>query len=144
LTLTEFAVDLSMGDHRLDFSEPLTREIDRASVTSRYGNVELDHLGDSRARAFHTSSSMGNFSVDLGGQWVTDQAAELSLEHSMGDLQLNIPDSVRIADDSQTSVRFGEVGVLPTEENGVSTHAGAPLVRLDLSTTMGGTRVTRY
>ena len=62
----------------------------------------------------------------------------MATEHSMGDLQVSIPDTIRIADDSRTSVRFGEVGTLPTEENGVSTQDGPASVLMRRETFAAG------
>ncbi len=138
LTLTELDVDLSMGNHRLGFGEPLAREIELVRVDGRVGNVELDHLGNARAREFRASSSMGNFSADLGGAWRPEDVAKLSFDHSMGELFLRIPNTVTIAEDSRNSVRHGEGSRIRGDAS------PGPVLRLNLSTTLGGARITRY
>lgn len=84
---------------------------------------------------------MGNFTVDLSGAWRTDQVSEVAMEHSMGDLRLAVPTSVRLADDSHASARFADP--VQIDHDGETSDPAAPVVRLDLSTTMGGTRIRR-
>ena len=62
--------------------------------------------------------------------------------HSMGDLRLNVPETVRIATDSESSVRLGDSADLDAVQ-GLGDPA-APVVRLHVSTTMGETRFRRY
>ena len=72
LTLAELEADLSMGDHRLGFGQPLAEELQLVRVSGRMGNIELDHLGNARAHELRASSSMGSFTADLGGVWRDD------------------------------------------------------------------------
>lgn len=142
LTLTGLEADLSMGEHRLDFSRPLAQSLARVRVKGSMGDINLENLGNARALEFETSSRMGNFNVDLGGDWPTETVADLVFNHSMGDLRLNVPETVRIATDSESSVRLGESAELDAVQ-GLDDPA-APVVRLHLSTTMGETRFRRY
>ena len=142
LTLTELDVELSMGDHRLRFGRPVAREIDRVTLDARLGNIDLERLGNARARHVHASSSMGNFIADLGGVWGALDVRKLSFDHSMGDLSLRIPTSIKIAGDSRSSVRFGELsGLRPDEE---TDDPAVTVLQLDLSVNMGETRIWRY
>ena len=142
LTLTELEADLSMGDHRLGFGRPLAEELQLVRLDGSMGNIELDHLGNARARELRASRSMGNFTADLGGVWLEDGVTTLSFRHSMGDLRLRIPTTVRIAADSQTSVTWGESSQIDGGEE--TSNPDAPVLNLSLSTTMGETRITRY
>ena len=142
LTLVDLDAELSMGDHWLGFSEPVSREMERIRVDGRLGNVEIEGLGNARAREVHASSTMGNFTVDLGGEWRPGEVSELSFEHSMGELFLRVPTTVRIAEDSRNVVWLGETTGLGRGEETVD--ADAPVLKLDLSTSMGGIRVGRY
>lgn len=143
LMLTDLEVNLSTGDHRLDFSEPLAAELPRVLLAGRMGNIELSNLGNSRALELDATSSMGRFTADLAGVWRQGEVSDLSFSHRMGELVLNIPDSVRIADDSESSVRFG--GESSSVDGGGNTgDSESPVVRLKLATTMGETRIRRY
>ena len=142
LTLTDLDADLSMGDHRLGFGEPLAEELQQLRVSGDMGNIDLAQLGNARARELRVSSRMGNFTVDLGGEWPTDDVSELEVTHSMGDLRLRIPNSVRVSPDSRSSARMAESSRIDRREE--TADPAAPVLRLDLSTTMGGTRIIRY
>ena len=136
LTLTDLDADLFMGDHRLGFGEPLSEELQRLRVSGGMGNIELDELGNARARELRISSRMGNFAIDLGGERPLDDVSDLEITHSMGDLRLRIPNSVRVTLDSSSSARMGESGWIDRREE--TADSDAPVLRLDLSTTMGG------
>ena len=141
LSLTGLVADLSLGEHLLEFTEPVARVIDRASVSSRYSEMEIGRLGNVRAREIHTSTRMGEFTVDLAGDWVADQVAELSMEHGLGELKLAIPQDIRVAQNSQSSASLAGVEGSLTDD---TAGPGAPHVRLDVSTRMGGTQIRRY
>ena len=142
LTLVDLEANLSWGDHRLDFSRPLAQRLPRAQVKGRMGDINLENLGNARALAFKTSSRMGNVNVDLGGDWPVGTVSELVFNHSMGDLRLNVPETVRIAADSESVATLGESGTLGTVTG--TDDLAAPVVRLDVSTIMGETRFRRY
>ena len=142
LTLTELTANLSMGQHRLGFSEPLTADLPLARFSGRMGEVEIDQLGNARAHEVRASSSMGAFIADLGGQWRSDDVAELSFDHRMGELRLRIPTDVRISADSDNAVRLGESRWVDGDPE--TSDPDAPTLRLNTSTTMGETRISRY
>ena len=85
---------------------------------------------------------MGNFSVDLSAVWRDGEFAELDLKHSMGDVWLRVPTAVRLSADSVSSARFGEGGQIDRRDE--TSDTDAPVLRLSVSPTMGGTRITRY
>jgi hypothetical protein len=68
--------------------------------------------------------------------------SDLVLNHSMGDLRLRIPSSVRISPDSENAAMFGESGRIDRTRE--TADDSAPVLRLSLSTTMGETRIRRY
>lgn len=67
--------------------------------------------------------------------------AELSMEHRLGELKLAIPQDIRVAQNSQSSASLAGVEGSLTDD---TTGPGAPHVRLDVSTRMGGTQIRRY
>ena len=142
LTLTDLQAELSTGEHRLGFGEPLAEDLPRLQVDGQMGDIELHGLGNARPHEVRASSRMGNFTIDLGGDWPRDHVPELSVSHSMGDLLLRIPTTVRISPDSHESVRLGESGGFGRGEE--TSDPDAAVLRINLSTTMGATRVTRY
>ncbi len=142
LNLTDLEADLSMGSHRLDFSEPLARELRQVRVDGRMGEIRLEHLGNAKALKVEAASRMGSFSADLGGDWGHGTVPELSFSTMMGELRLDIPSSVRVAADSQSLAMLGESSQFHRSDE--SSDPASPTVRLNVSTTMGETRVSRY
>ena len=141
LVLTDLDAELSMGEHRLDFSEPLAGRPQRIRVAAGMGEIRLENFGNAGPRELDVEGRMGSVTVDLGGDWPGDAVADLTLDNSMGELRLNVPDSVRIASDSDVSNVLGATRGIPTvDEAGGET----PLVRLHLDNSMGETRVRRY
>jgi hypothetical protein len=121
LMLTDLSAELSMGDHRLGFGTPVAAPLPRPEVTGTMGNIELVRLGNARAEVVNASTRMGNFEVDL---------------------RLRMPTSLRIAENSRVSARMAEP--IQIERVGETTDPTAAVVRLDLTTTMGWTRVRRF
>ena len=141
LTLTELDAELVMGEHRLDFSEPLAGSPSRVHVEGGMGEIRVERLGNARALEIEISGRMGSLTADLGGDWSTDAVADLTVDNAMGELRIDVPDTVRVAPDSNSSAVLGESGrILP----GTDASGAAPHVRLHLSSTMGETRVRRY
>ncbi|MYD86024.1 MAG: hypothetical protein F4018_09470 [Acidobacteria bacterium] len=141
LTLTELDAELVMGEHRLDFSEPLEGVPSRVHVEGGMGEIRVERLGNARAREIEMSGRMGSMIADLGGDWPRGQAADLTIENTMGEFRLNVPNTVRIAPDSNAANVLGAVSRFPTE---AEASAEAPLLRLHMSNSMGETRVRRY
>ena len=141
LTLTELDAELVMGEHRLDFSEPLAGSPSRVHVEGGMGEIRVERLGNARAREIEISGRMGSLIADLGGDWPRGQVADLTIENTMGEFRLNVPNTVRIAPDSNAENVLGAIGSLPTE---AEASGEAPLLRLHMSNTMGETRVRRY
>jgi len=140
LALTGLEVDLSMGNHALDFSRPVSREIADAELQFNMGNITVEHLGNARIRRLDASGSMGNVQADLGGDWQSGTETELTFRQSMGELRLEVPRSLRLEVDAEGSTT-GE-NVIQSAE--APDDPEAPVVRVRLSTSMGSSRVSRY
>ena len=141
LTLTDLDADLTMGEHRLDFSEPLAGRPHRIRVAGGMGEIRLERFGNAGPRELDVEGRMGSLTVDLGGDWPAGAEADVWLDGSMGEFRLDVPNTVRIAPDSAVSNVFGATSQ-PRAGNDAS--ADAPLVRLHLTNAMGETRVRRY
>ena len=140
LTLGEVDVNASMGEHRIDFREPVVEGLTRLRFSNSMGNVEIENLGNARAHAISASGSMGNVTANLGGAWPAGEEAELTFEHSMGDLTLRVPSSVKLDADVRNSA--GE-----TQTQGDTTQPDdpkSPTLRVRVTSSMGNARVIRY
>ena len=141
LTLSELGLDLSMGNHEVDFREPLADGLQRLHLTSRMGNVSVDNLGNARAKSIEASGSMGNVTADLGGEWRSGSENELSFTQSMGEVRVKVPTKVRLEADVRDSE--GQKSNVPGDAD-QTTDPKAPLLRVRVHTSMGESRVTRY
>jgi hypothetical protein len=141
LTLSDLGVDLSMGNHLLDFKEPVVGGLRRVRLNASMGNISVDNLGNARADAIEASGNMGNFTADLGGAWQPEADAELNFTQSMGQLTLQVPNSVRL----DANIISSEGG-RPTRSNNdeETKDPKAPTLKVRMSTSMGEGRVVRY
>ena len=128
LTLREVDLDVSMGEHRITFQEPVAEEgVRRLRIDASMGNVSVAQLGNARAASINTAGSMGNLTADLGGAWPAGATADLTFAQSMGELTLRVPSDVHLESDVEQ----------PKDPK-------APTLRLRVSTSMGNSRVIRY
>jgi hypothetical protein len=141
LTLGDLGLDLSMGNHEVDFRQPVVDGVTRLRLSARMGNVSVENLGNARAKSVDASGSMGNLTADLGGDWKPGSEAELSFTQSMGEVRVNVPTKVRLEADVRDSE--GKTRTVPGDEDETK-DPKAPVVRVRVSTSMGEGRVTRY
>ena len=141
LSLTDLTVDLSMGEHRLDFSEPLIVAPRQVRLDGGMGEIRFERLGNARAGELHASGHMGSMTVDLGGAWPADTVANVTLHNLMGEMRLRAPAGLRLVDAAEGSP-------VPVDDGFASgpgdAEPGGPALRLHTSSTMGETRLTRY
>ena len=141
LSLVDLTVDLSMGEHRLDFSEPLAVAPRQVRLDGGMGEIRFEHLGNTRAGELEVSGHMGSVTVDLGGSWPVDRMADVTLNNLMGELRLEAPAGLRLVGAAEGSPVPDADG--PPTGPGAADPA-APALRLRTSNTMGETRLTRY
>jgi hypothetical protein len=141
LTLSDLGIDLSMGNHLLDFKEPVVGGLRRVRLNASMGNISVDNLGNTGAEAIEATGNMGNFTADLGGAWQPESAAELNFTQSMGQLTLQVPSSVRL-DANITNSQGGTPNRPNIDEE--TKDPKAPTLKVRMSTSMGEGRVVRY
>ena len=141
LTLSDLGLDLSMGNHEVDFRQPVVDGMTRFRLNARMGNVRVENLGNARAKSVDASGSMGNLTADLGGEWKPGSEAELSFSQSMGEVRVNVPNKVRL----QADVRDAEGKTQNIGPDADETKdPKAPVIKVRVSSSMGEGRVTRY
>lgn len=141
LTLSDLGLDLSMGNHEVDFKEPVVDGMQKLRLNARMGNIKVENLGNARAKSIDTSGSMGNVTADLGGDWKPGSEAEISFTQSMGEVRVNVPNSVRLEADVRDA--DGKTRTVPVD-NDQTTDPKAPLLKVRVSASMGEGRVRRY
>jgi hypothetical protein len=141
LTLSDLGLDLSLGNHEVDFRQPVVDGMTRFRLSARMGNVSVENLGNARAKSVDASGSMGNLTADLGGDWRPGSEAELSFTQSMGEVRVNVPTKVRL----QADVRDAEGKTQKIGPDADETKdPKAPVIKVRVSSSMGEARVTRY
>ena len=78
LTLTEVDLNASMGEHKIDFREPVVETMRELRLNASMGNVVIEHLGNARAETITGHGSMGNVTADLAGAWPPGSSTDLS------------------------------------------------------------------
>ena len=141
LTLRDLDLDMSMGEHRIDFQSPVVEPLRRIRLTASMGNLDVENLGNARPEAIEGSGSMGNLTADLGGAWDPGSAASVTFAHSMGELTLRVPESVKL----DAEIRESNAEARPRPSDTAQTDdPNAPVIKLRVSSSMGETRVVRY
>jgi hypothetical protein len=140
LTLGEVDLNASMGEHRIDFREPVVETIRELRLNASMGNVVIDHLGNAHAETISGHGSMGNVTANLAGAWATGLSTDLRFEQSMGDLTVRVPSNVRVDADVRSSQ--GEQNrQQPTLKQ--PDDPNAPTLRLRVNSSMGNARVVQ-
>jgi hypothetical protein len=141
LTLSDLGLDLSMGNHEVDFRQPVVDGIIRLRLNARMGNVKVENLGNARAKSVDASGSMGNLTADLGGEWKPGSEAELSFSQSMGEVRVTVPTTVRLQADVRDS--DGDRHTVPSDD-AETKDPKAPVLKVRVTSSMGEARITRY
>jgi hypothetical protein len=141
LTLRDVSVNAAMGEHRLNFQEPVVEGVRELRLSNSMGNLNLESLGNARANTVTASGNMGNFVANLGGAWTPGSEVNLSFEQSMGELTLRVPSDVRLEADVRES---GKEGSSRPPDVNPPADPTAPTLRLKVNSSMGETRIVRY
>jgi hypothetical protein len=143
LTLTNLDVELSKGDFRLSFDEPLAATLPRMALSMQMGDGRISGLGNARAEDISVDTGMGDFRLSLAGDWPANSESRMEVNHSMGDLTLTIPSEIHIADDSSNTVMMGGTQGRMTDSEKYAVAADAATLHLNVHTSMGSANVRR-
>lgn len=140
LTLDELSINASMGEHRIDFSEPVVEGLRELRLNTSMGNIMIENLGNARAESITAHGSMGNLTASLGGAWPPGEEANLRFEQSMGELTVRVPSNVKLeADVRRSDGKSSNPAPSPQPDD-----PKAPTLRLRVTTSMGDARIVRY
>ncbi len=127
--------ELGMGDHFVEFREPLPYPMESFRTESSMGNVEVRSLGDASPGTVEVDHSMGALFVDLKGAWQDD--VEVDVDFSMGECRVWLPENGR-GDIERASVGLGDSSV---DSPRTDPPADSPTLTLRLSGSMGEVEV---
>jgi hypothetical protein len=139
LTLGDVSVTATMGEHRLDFREPVVENVRELRFSNSMGNLSLEHIGNARPETINATGSMGNVTADLAGAWSPGSESNLRFDQSMGDLTVRVPSNVRVNADVRSSQGGESTNRTPTLKQ--SDDPKAPMLRLHVTSSMGNARV---
>jgi hypothetical protein len=140
LTLNELSINASMGEHRIDFREPLAEGLRELRLNTSMGNIMIENLGNARAESITAHGSMGNVTASLGGAWPAGEEANIRFEQSMGELTVRVPSNVRL----EADVRRSDGQSSTPAPSAQPDDPRAPTLRLRVTTSMGDARIVRY
>ena len=126
-----------MGDHFLEFREPLPFPMDKLEIDGSMGGLEVRGLGQASPSKVDIRQAMGELFLDLQGDWRND--ANIRARFSMGECKIWLPEKARI-DLRKASVNLGEArtdkmqGEIPPEW---------PTLTIDASGSMGELRIEK-
>jgi len=143
LTLGEVSVNAAMGEHSIDFHEPVVEGLRELRINASMGKLALENLGNARADTIHASGNMGEVTANLGGAWPAGGTSSLTFDQSMGELTLRVPNSVRLDADVRSS-QGGETTSRTTQDATPPDAPNAPTLRVRVNSSMGEARVIRY
>jgi len=139
LTLGDVNVTATMGEHRLDFREPVVKNVRELRFSNSMGNLSLEHIGNARPETINATGSMGNVTADLAGAWSPGSESNLRFDQSMGDLTVRVPSNVRVNADVRSSQGGESTNRTPALKQ--SDDPKAPTLRLHVTSSMGNARV---
>lgn len=135
LWLGDVDLEVGMGQHTVDFSEPTPMPLASFAVEGRMGQVDFERVGNASPERIEVSHSMGQMTLDLEGDWRRDGA--VTARCRMGECTVFTPDDVHI-ETERFDVAMG--GRSDRRSDG-DVPAGAPTLRLDLKGSMGEIRI---
>jgi len=134
LWLRTVDLEMGMGEHFLEFGEPLPYPMESLLIESSMGELELREIGNASPTRIQVNHSMGESVIDLEGPWRTN--SEIDISFGMGQCNVWLPDSARI-DLQRKRVSMGEVsGGIDSAAND-ALPANAPVLTVELSGSMG-------
>lgn len=137
LSVRGVELDLSMGEHAIDFSEPVPEPLERFEVGARMGEYRFGGLGNASPPSISLRGRMGEATLDLRGDWQGD--ATITASWTMGACIVRVPDDVHLDTDGVT-VFLGEASTSALARR-PTPPAGAPTLDLNLSASMGEMQV---
>lgn len=126
-----------MGDHFLEFREPLPFPMEKLKIDGSMGGLEIRGLGQASPAVVDIKQGMGELFLDLQGDWRND--SNIRARFSMGECKIWLPEKARI-DLRKASVSMGEArtdkmqGEIPPEW---------PTLTIDAAGSMGELRIEK-
>jgi hypothetical protein len=139
LWLVATQLEMGVGEHTVRFDEPSPVAMERFEILGSVGELRIVELGNASPGFVDVRARIGEFAVDLRGDWRAD--ASIAVSCGIGECSVRVPDDVAVELDS-ASVSIGEKNVLAL--SGLpEPEAGRPTLHLDVSSQVGELRIER-
>ncbi len=89
LWLESVDLDIGIGEHRIDFDEPLSSPMSRFVVRGSIGETRIRNLGNASPAEIRVTHSLGELRVDLDGAWQNDST--VTVRSSIGACSIGLP-----------------------------------------------------
>jgi len=134
LWLTDVSLDISIGEHKVRFSEPLTQPLDKLRLNSSVGEVKVTGIGNASPAQAILSHGLGEVYFDLRGEWRNDSDVEVTC--GIGECGVRLPGKGVNVDLVRASISIGDQRA-PERGNLNEMIEGAPPVHMDITGTLG-------
>lgn len=134
LALQSVDLELGVGEHAVSFATPTAAPVSRIALDSSMGELEVHLAGNASPRDLSVEHGMGDLRLDLGGRWRNDGRVSLSL--GMGSCRVSLPD----AGEAGALVEKGRVRMGSREIDDLAESElvpGLPVVRIRAEGGMG-------
>jgi len=133
-------LDVGIGDHEIDFDEPLVAPMKSFDVRGSIGELTIGSLGNASPASVDVGHSIGEVSVSLAGAWQNDST--VSVRSRIGECRIRVPDHGIGLDWKGAIVMLGEANTRRARER-EEVPDGAPVVHLEASHSLGELRLTK-
>jgi hypothetical protein len=127
-------LDVGIGEHKIDFSEPLSSPMSSFKVSGSIGETKIYNLGNASPAEIRIGHSIGEIHVGLDGAWQND--SDVTVRSSIGALHIGLPPEDFALEFRGARVGLGEVDARRARERAVPPE-GAPRIRLQASHKLG-------
>ncbi len=132
-------LEIGIGDHSIDFDKPLAIPMTRFEIDGSIGELRIRLLGNASPAHVRVDHSIGALYVDLRGAWQND--SDIFVNSIIGECHVNLPAEGIGFELIGASITFGESDTRSVRRRG-EVPAGAPVVRLRASHSLGELRLT--
>ena len=136
LSVTAVDLEAGIGDHTIGFLEPTPEPLESFVIDGSIGSLDLFDLGNGSPHEIRITQSVGELSLDLGGDWRNDSLVRLDV--GVGELRVDRPTTARVESRGARLV-IGEA-TLPRDRIQEEDES-LPLIVLETEGTIGEVRV---
>ena len=134
LWLTQVDLGLGIGEHSVNFDEPLLYPMEDLRLSSSIGEVKVRRIGNASPSKVLLEHSLGEVSYDLRGAWLVD--SEVDVACGIGECKVRLPGGDVNVDLVRASVTIGEQRS-PDRDRLNQAGPDAPTVRVDATASLG-------